>query len=382
MARQSKSQNKAYENKDFFYAVRDMKRETGLTYESIIRLITNSIVTTSRKQYGADANIIVECDQDRDRFRVFLKKTVVAEVENESTEILLEQAQQINPDVLIGDIVEIDIDTRKFGRINAQSAKNIMKSDTRAAEKNIVVDRLRSEVGRIITTTIEKVDVVDNSVSVKIPGLKKALTLPQIKQIPGEVFVAEGTEVAPSLKAKTVGDTLKIYVEEIKKKKDDKEEVRISRTHKDFVKKLFEEGCPEIADGIVEIVAVARAAGVKTKIAVRSNDSDVDAIGACLGEKSVRVDSVIRELNGEKIEVVLYDEDPVKFVAAALAPANVVSVENIEGEETACKVRVPDEQLSLAIGVKGLNAKLAAQLTGYSKIDIEPESGFYNPVSE
>jgi N utilization substance protein A len=259
----------------------------------------------------------------------------------------------------VGELVEIKIETKHLGRIVAQNAKHIIRQGLREAERGVVLKEFQSKEHEIVTALVKQVDEKRGTVTLEI-GKHEAL-LPSAEQIQGEILVE--------------GKYTKVYVVDVLST-DKGPKLMISRTHPGLVKRLFEIEVPEIYDGTVEIKAIAREAGSRTKMAVWSKDENVDAIGSCIGSKGARIETVVEQLNGEKIDVINYSEDPVEFIKGALSPANVLGVEILDGDIKSCSVTVPDNQLSLAIGNKGQNARLAARLTGY-KIDIRPESGFF-----
>ena len=260
--------------------------------------------------------------------------------------------------------MEIALDTRDFGRIAATTTKNVLRGDIHDAEKVLMLKEFESAQEEVVTAKVQSVDPVSGNATLQIG--KAVIVLPKSKQIPGEVIKD--------------GQLLKVYIEGVRDTAKGPKAM-ISRTHPGLVKRLFEREVAEIYDGIVEIKNVAREAGSRTKIAVISKDENVDPIGACIGPKGTRVGAIVEALNGEKIDIVVYNEDPAKYIASALAPADVLLVEIDEDAEKSCHVTVPDTQLSLAIGNKGQNVRLAARLTGW-KIDIKPESGFYIPQNQ
>ena len=278
---------------------------------------------------------------------------------DEDTDILLEDALEYRADAKVGEMLEIDLDTMQFGRIAAQTAKHVIRQGIKDAERGQVIKDFQSKTKDLVTAKVGRIDPVTGNVTLEIG--KGTAVLPKGEQVPGETF--------------TEGQLIKVYISDVKETTRGPS-IMISRTHAGLVKRLFEQEVPEIYDGIVAIHSVSREAGVRTKMAVSSTDENVDPIGSCIGPRGARVNSIVEVLGGEKIDIVKYSEDPAEFVGAALAPANVLQVEIINAEEKKCQVTVPDHQLSLAIGNKGLNAKLAARLTGW-KIDIKPESGFY-----
>ena len=284
---------------------------------------------------------------------------MVDEVEDPANQINVDQAAKYDKKAQVGDVVDIPLETKQFGRIAAQTAKHVIKQGIREAERGQVLKEFQSREHEIITATVISTDPVRGNVTLEIDHNEAYLL--KSEQIPGETFED--------------GEKIKVYVVEVANSERGPK-VMISRTHPGLVKRLFEIEVPEVYEGTVEIKAVSREAGSRTKLAVWSRDPDVDAVGACIGARGARVAKIVDELGGEKIDVVQYSEDPVEFISAALSPARVVSVEVDPDGARACKVKVPDEQLSLAIGNRGQNARLAARLTGW-KIDIKPESGFF-----
>ena len=290
---------------------------------------------------------------------MYLRKEIVEEVEDPNRQYLLDKAKQVDPTACVGRFVRIKLDTKQFGRVAAQTARNIIRQGIRDSERGQMMQEFQSKHQELVSGLVERIDPRTGAISLKIG--KAEAVLPKNEQIGGE-NVKEG-------------DYIKVYVVDVRETEKGPKAI-ISRTHPDLVKRMFETEVPEIYDGTVEIKAVSREAGSRTKLAVMSHNPDVDAVGACIGARGSRVSEIVDELGGEKIDIVEYSEEPEKFIAAALSPATVLSVETAEDGSRSCKVTVPDNQLSLAIGNKGQNARLAAKLTGW-KIDIKPESGFY-----
>lgn len=346
-------------NAEFFEALAMLEKEKGISVEYLCEKIENAIAIAIRRDYVGTEDVKVIIDPDTNTFDVAIRKTVVDEVEDPMNQILLEKAVKYNKKAQLGDVVDIPLETKEFGRIAAQTAKHVIKQGIREAERGQVLKEFQSREHEIITATVMSTDPVRGNVTLEIDHNEAFLL--KTEQIPGETFFG--------------GERIKVYVVEVVASERGPK-VMISRTHPGLVKRLFEIEVPEIYDGTVEVKAVSREAGSRTKLAVWSKDPDIDAVGACIGTKGVRVAKIVDELGGEKIDVVQYSEDPVEFISAALSPAKVVSVEIDPDGNKACKVKVPDEQLSLAIGNKGQNARLAAKLTGW-KIDIKPESGFW-----
>ncbi|MCI9415175.1 MAG: transcription termination/antitermination protein NusA [Clostridiales bacterium] len=346
-------------NTEFFDAVKLLEKEKGIPADYLMEKIQAAVIIAVKRDYGGKENIRVVMDPATSEFSVALYKTVVEEVEDPDVEMLPEEAAKYSKTAKVGDTVEIPLETKQFGRIAAQTAKHVIRQGIREAERGQQMQEFQRRNQELVTALVTRVDQKTGAVTVEI-GSAEALLL-KSEQIEGEVL-AEGSRV-------------KVYVVDVR---DGEKGPRalISRTHPGLVKRLFEMEVPEIFSGVVEIKAISREAGFRTKMAVYSRDENVDAVGACIGPRGARVNGIVEELGGEKIDVVEYSEEPEKFIAAALSPAKVVSVElDPDGAKT-CRATVPDSQLSLAIGNKGQNARLAAKLTGW-KIDIRPESGFY-----
>ncbi len=350
-------------NSEFFEALALLEKEKGIPAEYLLEKIKNAISIAIRRDANAEDNI-VEIDPAHQRFYVAVRKQVVEEVEDPASEILPDQAKRYNSKAMVGDIVEIPLETKDFGRIAAQAAKHVIRQGIREAERGQLLAEYQSKQFDIVTATILKIDPKKGNATVEI-GRSEAI-LPKNEQIATEEL--------------SEGQRVKVYVVDVLATEKGPK-LMISRTHPGLVKRLFEMQVPEIYDGTVEIKAISREAGSRTKIAVYSKDENVDAVGACIGPKGARVSTIVDELDGEKIDVIKFSEDVGEFIAAALSPSDVLSVE-VDPEGTkSCKVTVPDHQLSLAIGNKGQNARLAARLTGW-KIDIRPESGFYGEDDE
>ena len=355
---------KSTQNKEFFEAILMLEKEKGIPADFLLEKVCTAIVTSVRKDYGGADVVFCDCNPEKNQLRVYVKKTVVDEVHDEMTEICQEDAVKYKKNALVGDVVEVVLETKQFGRIAAQTAKNVIRQGIRDAERGLVLREFQSKQQELVTGKVQRVDPKTGNVTLEI-GKAEAI-LPKGEQVPGEEFKD--------------GQLVKVYIVDVRETEKGPKAM-ISRTHPGLVKRLFETEVPEIYEGLVEIKSVSREAGSRTKIAVYSKDENVDPIGACIGPKGQRVATIVESLGGEKIDVVVYDEDPAKFISAALAPATVLSVEIDGAQEKACHVTVPDTQLSLAIGNKGQNVRLAARLTGW-KIDIKPESGFYVPQNQ
>ena len=347
-------------NAEFFEAVADIEKEKGIPRQYMFDKINQAMMTAFRRDNPECAdNAEVILDEEKKQIEMVINKTVVEEVEDPFTEITPDAARQINKKATLGDVVGVPVEPKKFGRIAAQSAKQVIIQGIREAERGIIYDEFNSKEHEILTGVVSRVEPRNGSVSIRISSN------------------SEFTEamLAPNERIKTEalreGDHIKVYVVEVRNSTRGPQ-VLISRTHPGLVKRLFELEVPEIYDGTVEIKSIAREAGSRTKMAVWSTDPDVDPIGACVGPKGGRVASIVNELGGEKIDIVKYSETPEEYVAASLSPSEVISVTMLEDGKS-CRVIVPDGQLSLAIGKEGQNARLAAKLTGY-KIDIKPET--------
>ncbi len=348
-------------NKELFEALRMFEKEKDIPMDYMLQQIEKAIVIACKNYYDGNENVVFKVDPEKNSFDVKLVKTIVDEVENPNYEVTLEQAKQINKrkKFEVGDEIQVPLDPKKLGRIAVSSARNVIRQGISTGEKGRALLEFQSKLGEIVTATVERIDPKSGIATIKI-GKSEAM-LPKNEQI--------------GLENLQEGDRVKVFISDVKDNERGPHAF-ISRTHPGLVKRMFEQEVPEIYDGIIEIKSVAREAGSRTKMAVISNDSDIDAIGACIGPKGARVNSIVNELGGEKIDIIEYSEDPEKYISSALSPADVIKVEIVDADKKSCKATVPDGQLSLAIGNKGQNARLAARLTGW-KIDIRPESGFY-----
>ncbi len=346
-------------NAEFFEALGLLVKEKGIDGEYLLEKIRAAIVLAVKKDYGGKENIFVVMDPATGEFSVSLRKTVVDEVEDADEQLLPEEAVKYKKTAKVGDVIDIQLETKQFGRIAAQTAKHVIRQGIREAERGQKLMEFQRHNQELVSARVIRVDPVSGAATVEIG--KAEAVLPRTEQV-GDEVLREGMHV-------------KVFVVDVKDSEKGPR-ILISRTHPGLVKRLFEMEVPEIFDGTVEIKAVSREAGSRTKLAVLAHDENVDAVGACIGAKGARVAQIVEELGGEKIDIIEYSEEPATFIAAALAPAKVVGVEVDPEGAKACRVTVPDAQLSLAIGNKGQNARLAARLTGW-KIDIRPESGFY-----
>ena len=347
-------------NAEFFDAVADIEKEKGIPREYMYEKIRQAMLTAFRKDTpDCEDNVEVILDETKKKIEMVVKKTVVERVIDPYVEISEEAAHRISKRAKVGDIVSVPVETKQFGRIAAQAAKQVIIQGIREAERGLVFEEFTSKEHEILTGVVSHIEPRNGSVSIRIASNSEFT----------EAMLAANERIkTEELKE---GDRIKVYVVEVRNSTRGPQ-VLISRTHPGLVKRLFELEVPEIYDGTVEIKSIAREAGSRTKMAVWSADPNVDPIGSCVGPKGGRVASIVNELGGEKIDIVKYSEDPEEYIAAALSPSEVISVTMLDDGKS-CRVIVPDNQLSLAIGKEGQNARLAAKLTGY-KIDIKPES--------
>ena len=348
------------DGKEFFAAINLIEKEKGIPKSYMLDKITQALVSAYKRDHeGAGDNVSVEADEAAGTVRMFVKKDVVEEVDNPCTEMSLEMARSKLPQAQLGDVIRIEIKTRDFGRIAAQTARQVIIQGMREAERGMIYDEFSSKEHEILTGVVTRIDPRSGAASLRIGSGNEAT----------EAFLAPGEQVKGE--TYTEGMRLRVYVVEVRRSTKGPQ-VLISRTHPGLVKRLFELEVPEIYDGTVEVKSIAREAGSRTKLAVWSADPNVDPIGACVGPRGQRVNTIVEELKGEKMDIIKYSEDPAEYIAAALSPADVISVDPLPDGKS-CRVVVPDDQLSLAIGKEGQNARLAAKLTGW-KIDIKPAS--------
>ncbi|PXY85314.1 transcription termination factor NusA [Lactobacillus melliventris] len=342
-------------SKEMLEAFATLEKTKGIKQDVIVEAIKAALVAAYKKNYNQATNVIVEFNERRGDFKLMTEKTVVEEVHDERLEISLKDALTINRAYELGDKIRFEVAPKNFGRIAAQTAKQVIMQHLREAERNHIIDEYSQYEDELITGTVERRD--NRFVYVKIGNVEAVM--PRNDQMPGETYNPQ--------------DQIRVLVTHVGS--DSKgAQITVSRTAPDMVKRLFEQEVPEIYDGTVEVVSIAREAGDRTKIAVKSNDPNIDPVGTCVGQRGARVQNVVNELDGENIDVVKYEEDPSDYIANALNPAEVIAVQfGDEDDEKSALVIVPDYQLSLAIGKKGQNVRLAARLTGY-KIDIRPES--------
>ena len=334
-------------------ALQLLEREKGIPQSYMLEKIEAALVSAYHKEYGNNADVRIEFDAEKDDIRVYQQKTVVETVTDEEKEISLEDAKKLSRRNTLGKLIEIRVEPENFRRLSAAAAKSVIIQGIREGERMVMQEAYENQRNEILTATVSKIDPVNGNVILET-GNGRAVLL-QSEQIPGEDFV--------------VGDHIKVFVMEVNKEARGPL-VTLSRCHAGLVRRLFELEVPEIAEGVVLVKGVSREAGVRSKVAVASRDENVDPVGACIGNRGMRIGDIEEELRGENIDVIPYSEVPEEYIAAALAPARVNSVE-MTGDR-ACRVLVDPDQLSLAIGREGLNARLAARLTGY-KIDIKAQ---------
>ncbi len=340
-------------NKELMEALDILEKEKEISKDTLFEAIENSLITACKNHFGKADNIKVEIDRDTCDFLCYAEKEVVEEVEDDVLQISLDDAQQISKKAKLGDMIHVEIKSKEFGRIATQNAKNVILQKIREEERSVIYNQYFEKEKDVVTGIVQR--YVGRNISINL-GKADAI-LNESEQVKGENF-------RPT-------ERIKVYILEVKNTPKGPR-ILVSRTHPELVKRLFESEVTEIKDGTVEIMSIAREAGSRTKIAVRSNNPNVDAVGACVGINGARVNSIVDELCGEKIDIVNWDENPGNLIQNALSPAKIVAVFADPDEKTA-KVVVPDYQLSLAIGKEGQNARLAARLTGY-KIDIKSET--------
>ncbi len=340
-------------NNELLEALTILEQEKNISKETLLEAIENSLLTACKNHFGKADNIKVNIDPETCEFHVLAEKTVVEKVEDDVTEISLANARMIDSAYNLGDVVNVEVKSKEFGRIATQNAKNVILQKIREEERKAIYSEYYSMEKDVVTGIVQR--YVGKNISINLGKADAILT--ENEQVKGEVF--KPTE------------RIKVYILEVKSTPKGPK-IMVSRTHPELVKRLFESEVTEVKDGIVEIKSIAREAGSRTKIAVYSNDPDVDPVGACVGMNGARVNAIVSELRGEKIDIINWNENPAMLIENALSPAKVISV-IADGEEKSAKVVVPDYQLSLAIGKEGQNARLAARLTGF-KIDIKSET--------
>ncbi len=346
----------------FIDVINALVKEKGISADALMEKVCNAIVVAARHEFGVKEGIICEYDYDTDQLNIYLMKTVVEEVMDPAIEMTVEEAKEHRTDAKIDDVIRIPLQVSNLGRIAAQTVKHVIRQGIRDIEHAQVLERVQGSKQDIVTAKVTNIDPRTGDLTLALE--KGEVMLPKKEQIPGETF--------------ELGQYVKIYIVDVQDHEKGPR-IKTSRTHADFVKRMFESEVPEIQDGIVEIRSITREAGSRTKMAVCSKDSNVDPVGACIGQRGARVNAIIQGLGGEKIDIIRYSDDPKEYVGAALAPAEVIAVEIVDEVEKTCRVIVPENQLSLAIGNKGQNARLAVKLTGW-KIDIKSYIGDYQPM--
>lgn len=354
--------NQAIDNKELILALEELEKEKGIKKEYLLESIETALVTAYKRNFDALENVHVQMDAKTGATHVYSIKEIVDRANDDALEISIEEAQKINKDLKEGDTVEVEIVPRDFGRIAAQTAKQVIIQKLREAEREIIFTEFNDRKGEIVSGLIQKAD--HNIVVMDLGKLEGVM--PTKEQIPTEKY--------------RVNDKIKGYVLDVEKGAKGAPQVIVSRSHPDFVRKLLEFEIPEIYEGVIEIKSVSRDPGNRSKVAVYSPDPNIDPVGSCVGQKGVRIQNVINELHGEKIDVIEWNEDPSIYIASALLPAQILAVD-IKQEEKFAQVIVPDDQLSLAIGKSGQNARLAARLTNW-KIDIKSETQFREMLIE
>lgn len=347
---------KAIDNQELILALEELEKEKGIKKEYVIESMETALVTAYKRNFDSLENVKVDIDHATGATHVFAIKEIVENPNDDALEIGLPEAQKIDPSVQLGDNVQVEIVPKDFGRIAAQTAKQVIIQKLREAERDIIFSEFNDRKGEIVSGMIQKAD--RNIVVMDLGKLEGVM--PAKEQIPTEHY--------------RVNQKIKGYVLEVERGQKGAPQVIVSRSHPDFVRKLLEFEIPEIYEGVIEIKSVSRDPGYRSKVAVYSPDPNIDPVGSCVGQRGVRIQNVIQELNGEKIDVIEWDEDPSIFIASALLPAQIMAVD-IKEEERFAQVIVPDDQLSLAIGKSGQNARLAAKLTNW-KIDIKSETQF------
>ena len=346
----------AIDNTELMLALQDLEKEKGIKKEYLLESIENALVTAYKRNFDSEENVKVTMDNKTGEVHIYALKDVVENVENQNLQILLEDAKKIDKKLAVGDKAEIELAPKNFGRIAAQTAKQVIVQKIREESRNVLFEEFDNKKGEIVSGIVQKAD--GNIVVLDLGKLEAVM--PAKEQIPTEKY--------------HVNDKIRAYISQVEKGAKGSPQITVSRACADFVRKLFELEIPEIYEGVIEIKSVSRDAGSRSKVAVYSPNENIDPVGSCIGQKGIRIQNIINELHGEKIDVIEWNEDPSIFISAALLPAQVMAVDVHEDEKFA-QVIVPDDQLSLAIGKSGQNARLSARLTGW-KIDIKSESQF------
>ena len=346
-------------SKDFFAALKELQETSHINPDLFLDSLKAGIVSAYKKEYGETRNVNVVIDQDKCSIKIFVYRTVVGEVVDEDSEVSLEEAREIKKTIKLGDVLSEEVDTKDLSRIAAQTAKQVILQRLNDAKRDYVYNEMSNKEGELLNATVIRIE--GNNIYVEIGASQMEGVLLPNDQIYNEKL--------------RVNDIIKVYIKKVRTTGRGAQ-VTVSRSAAGFVKRMFELEVPEIRNGLVQIKGIAREAGYRTKIAVSSDNLDIDAIGACVGQNGTRINSIVSELNGEKIDVIHYSDDPKEFIPRALAPAKVEMV-NIDEDEKKARVVVPDDKLSLAIGKEGQNVRLAARLTGW-KIDVKPLSKVMN----
>lgn len=353
---------KAIDNKELILALDELEKEKGIKKEYLLESIETALVTAYKRNFDALENVKVVMDKQTGATHIFAIKEVMEKAKDDALEISLEEAKKINKDLELGDNVEVEIIPKDFGRIAAQTAKQVIVQKLREAERDILYTEFNDRKGEIVSGIVQK---ADKNIVVLDLGRLEGIMLPK-EQIPTEHY--------------KVNDKIKGYVLDVERGEKGAPQVIVSRSHPDFVRKLLEFEIPEIYEGLIEIKNVSRDPGFRSKVAVYSQNPDIDPVGSCVGQRGIRIQNIINELNGEKIDVIEWNNDPSIFISTSLLPAKILAVD-IKEEEKFAQVIVPDDQLSLAIGKSGQNVRLAVKLTGW-KIDIKTETQFREILSQ
>ncbi len=350
------------DTEELIVALQEIEKEKGIKKESLLESIETALVTAYKRNFDSEENVKVTMDSETGEIHIYALKDVVEQVENANLQILLEDAKKIDKKLMVGDIAEIELAPKNFGRIAAQTAKQIIVQKIREESRNVVFEEFNERKGEIVSGIVQKAD--ENIVVLDLGKLEAVM--PAKEQVPTEHY--------------HVNDKIRAYVMNVNRGAKGSLQVTISRACSDFVRKLFELEIPEIYEGVIEIKSVSRDAGSRSKVAVYSPNENIDPVGSCVGQKGIRIQNIINELHGEKIDVIEWNPDPAIYISSALLPAQVMAVDVHEDEKFA-QVIVPDDQLSLAIGKSGQNARLAAKLTGW-KIDIKSETQFRQMIEK
>ncbi len=362
MKKKTVKESMAIDSQELVIAMQELEKEKGIKKEYLLESIETALVTAYKRNFNSAENVKITMDGETGEIHVYAEKEVVEQVEDEKTQINLQDAIKVNPKLEIGDTAQIEIIPKNFGRIAAQTAKQVIVQKIREASRNIVFDEYNERKGEIVSGIIQKVD--NNIVVLDLGKLEGVMPLKE--QVPTEQY--------------HVNDKIRACILDVQKGLKGAPQVMISRASAEFVRKLFELEIPEIYEGLIEIKSIARDAGNRSKLAIYSPNENIDPVGSCVGQKGIRIQNIINELHGEKIDVIEWNEDPSIFIATALLPAKVMAVD-INEEEKKAQVIVEDEQLSIAIGKAGQNARLAAKLTGW-KIDIKSETQFRELIEQ